>query len=600
MSNINIAKVQSKDPLYNDADSYQYSLVINLWVALWEDLYPQGAPQLIATLTSCGLTQTISEYDAIASRIVNTLDHNTIVSNMIDAIGIKSTLLLYRFPKRYTWTKLPQLESEERTKFLARNNRVKQLNRRPIGGWLYEALHTIANAPVRSFDGPEEVSVLYDIPTGACAEGYTLKAQKLLDICDHIPFGPFKVPLGGGTSEQSYCSRGRFVPKNYKALRGIAMEPVYSQYLATSVSKGLDRFFNSKKSIYHPYGRLNLHSQDRSRDLAVLGSKTGAVATIDLTAASDSLSYPVVDACTPDCFSSWWRNQSVLIDLDGKVYTLHIPLTMGSRVTMALQTYVYWVMSCLACTLCSEDRNDLTNLLDNVAVYGDDIIIPTRAADTLIDILVRCGLIPNLEKSFTSPDYLYREACGVEAYRGDIVSSCYWPRGVVDKPEQIVSLYNRVYESLGYLANFHSTLRKLCKWKIADTTDPDSFGFLVAEDTFLPAIKNQIPFDFIESYKVSKPTSDPTVQFFTARRSKLTTDSKIDKQAIRQARETRMWDLEQAAETFLYYSFLHDGPLYEDPLMRLLGCSTRRSIKTLLSRENSSRVVSYYDWDVFF
>lgn len=600
MSKINIAKVQSKDPLYNEADSYQYNLVINCWVALWEDLYPQGVDQLVATLYAYGLTKTIQEYDDVATRIINNLDHNTIITSMLNHIGIKATLLLYRFPKRYTWVSLPQMEADERTKFLSRNNRVKQLNRRGISGWLYEALHTVANAPVRSFDGPVDVSILYDIPTGACAEGYTLKAQKLLDICDHIPFGPFNVPLGGGTAIQNKCSRGRFVPKNYKALRGISMEPVYSQFLATQVSKGLDRLFGSKKSIYHPHGRLDLHSQDRSRELAVEGSKTGDVATIDLTAASDSLSYPVVDACTPDCFAAWWRNQSVSIDLDGKVYTLHIPLPMGSRVTMALQTYVYWVMCCVACTLCAQDDKELTRLLDQVAVYGDDIIIPTVAASTLLDILVRCGLQPNLEKSFYDPDYKYREACGIEAYNGEVVSSCYWPRGVMEKPEQLVSLYNRVFTEFGFLENFHGAIRKYSKWNIADTTDPDAFGYLVTEDTYLPAIQTQLPFEFNTQDDSDNQASVDLHKFFTCRRTKLVVESKIDTKTIRQAREKCKWDLEEAADVYLYYSFLHDGPQYDDKLMELLGCSTQRSVKTLLSRENASRVMSYYDWDVFF
>ena len=595
MSKINIAKVQSKDVLYNDADSYQYQTAINSWIALWEDLYPYGVNQLIEMLESHGLTETIGRYDEIASLIIDSLDHTTVISTMIDRIGIASTLLLHRYLKRYTWHSMPSLTKEMKTQFLARNNRVKQLNRRALSPWLYEALHTIANAPVRAFDGPIMPNIFSDVPTGACAEGYKIKAEKIYDICDHIPFGPFRVPIAGGTAAQTHTSRVRFVPKNYKALRAIAMEPVYSQYQATQVAKGLERLFNSKKSVYHPYGRLNLRSQDRSRELAIKGSEQGLLATIDLTAASDSLSYPVVDACTPDCFSAWWANQSVQFDLDGKVYPLHIPLTMGSRVTMALQTWVYWVISALACTLVANGDNTLlSSLLDNVAVYGDDIIVPTSCAETLIDILTTCGLIVNIDKSFYSEDYHYREACGIEAYNGEVVSSCYWPRGVLEKHEQYVSLYNRVYEKFGFLPNFHGFLRSNLKKNIPDTDDPDQFGLLVDQLSYHPATLYQIPFDR------DRVDNNFFKKLFVTRRCKLSVKAKIDTKSIGIA--AKRWDcnLIKVAEVFLYYQFLAEGPSYDDGLMELLGCSTQRRVDALLNRENSSNVVLYYDWTVFF
>lgn len=595
MSKINIAKVQSKDPLYSEADSYQYQTAINSWIALWEDLYPLGAPQLIEMLHAHGLAETIRRYDDIASMIINSLDHNTVVTSMIEKVGITSTLLLYRYLKRYTWHAMPSLSREMKTQFLSRNNRVKQLNRRTLSPWLREALHAIANAPVRTFDGPLQPNIFSDIPTGACAEGYKTKAEKIYDICDHIPFGPFKVPIAGGTTAQTYSSRVRFVPKNYKSLRAIAMEPVYSQFLATQVSKGLERLFASKKSIYHPYGRLDLRSQDRSRELAIAGSKNGLLATIDLTAASDSLSYPVVDACTPDCFSAWWVNQSVQFELDGKVYPLHIPLTMGSRVTMALQTWVYWVISALACTLVANgDDKQLSFFLDNVAIYGDDIIVPTQCAETLIDILTTCGLIVNTDKSFYDEDYHYREACGVEAYEGEVVSSCYWPRGELTKHEQYVSLYNRVYEKFGFLPSFHGFLRDNLRRNIPDTDDPDNYGLLVDQLSYHPATIDQIPFDR------NKVQDDFIRKLFVAKRCKLSVKAKIDKTSIGVAAKRWGCDLIAVAEIFLYYQFLAEGPSYDDGLMQLLGCSTQRRVDALLNRENASNIVIFYDWVVFF
>lgn len=595
MSKINIAKVQSKDSLYSEADSYQYQTAINSWVALWEDIYPLGAPQLIEMLETHGLTETIQRYDEIASMIINSLDHNTVITTMIDKVGIASTLLLYRYLKRYTWHSMPSLLKEMRTQFLSRNNRVKQLNRRALSPWLREALHAIANAPVRAFDGPIQPDIFSDVPTGACAEGYKTKAEKIYDICDHIPFGPFRVPIAGGTAPQTYKSRVRFVPKNYKSLRVIAMEPVYSQFLATQVSKGLERLFKSKKSIYHPYGRLDLRSQDRSRELAVAGSKDGSLATIDLTAASDSLSYPVVDACTPDCFSAWWANQSTQFDLDGKTYPLHIPLTMGSRVTMALQTWVYWVISALACTLVANgDDTMLSYYLDKVAIYGDDIIVPTDCAETLLDILASCGLIVNIDKSFYNKDYRYREACGIEAFEGEVVSSCYWPRGVLEKHEQYVSLYNRVYEKFGFLPTFHGFLRDNLNKDIPDSDDPNQFGLLVDQLSYHPATVNQIPFD------KDRIDNDFIRKLFVAKRCKLSTRAKIDTKSIRVAAKRWGCDLTSVAEIFLYCQFLAEGPSYDDGLMRLLGCSTQRRIDTLLNRENASKIVIYYDWIVFF
>jgi hypothetical protein len=93
---------------------------------------------------------------------------------------------------------------------------------------------------------------------------------------------------------------------------------------------------------------------------------------------------------------------------------------MGNSMTFWLESVVFHAIATISCELAGSNGR--------ISVYGDDIILPTDAAVTCIDILERLGFLVNEDKSFFDPNMRYRESCGEEYLDGINVSSLYYPR----------------------------------------------------------------------------------------------------------------------------------------------------------------------------
>lgn len=588
-----IEKVAAKDNFYSDGDKLQFKFAVEQWINLFKDMYPEGVEALELTLCEHGLTDTIRYYDEVSSLIINHADSDSFP--IVQEIGLKKTLFLYRFLKRYTWNDMSAMDDEMLRQFQARNNRTKLIDRRYMSTWLWQELQAIATSYVRKCDGPVPVDIYTDIPTGAVAESYNCMAEKLYVISNSIPFGGLPLPCGKGEwigfqddPSKRYWSRSSrlmFVPKNYKTERAVCPEPLISQYYMTGYQKGLERLLHSRKGIFHPGGRVTLEDQGRSRELAVQGSRDGSISTIDLTAASDGISHNTFYATTPPIFWSVSSLLSRYTKYDDMLIPLYMVATMGSRLTMPGQTLVYWNIVCLACRLVAETDEELTRLLDSSSIIGDDIVIPTVAAETCMDLLRRLGLIVNNEKSFIDPTYLYREACGVEAYQGEIISSAYWPRDVFQTPDQAVSLYNRVYSEFGYLENFHSAFHGL-PWKIYPVDDENAFGYLTDRIPMTPAVKGKIPFATIQSGKCTPILPDIHMGAYPVRvpHTKYLIDGTRDIVAPYST-------LRELTEIFQYYKILRDGA-YKDQD----GYIVPRDPRHMLAHDTRSTLRTEWHW----
>lgn len=226
----------------------------------------------------------------------------------------------------------------------------------------------------------------------------------------------------------SESNRITFVPKDARTLRTIAIEPALNMHLQLGVhsyiAKRLERCGN------------NITDQTRNQDLARIGSLLGfgdSVATIDLSQASDSVSYELVRWLLP---SDWF---TLLDDLrcktgtvDGKELVFEKFSSMGNGYTFALETLIFLAM-CRAC-------NSLTG--GNVAsCYGDDIIISDNTAGLLLEVLKWTGFSVNVQKTFLAGPF--RESCGADWHNGNRVTPQY-----IRKPElrctDVYSLLNRL------------------------------------------------------------------------------------------------------------------------------------------------------------
>lgn len=188
-----------------------------------------------------------------------------------------------------------------------------------------------------------------------------------------------------------------FVAKNAKTYRAIATEPplngVYQLALGDYIAKRLAKF------------GVDLSDQSRNQRLAKEGSLTGALATLDLSSASDTVATELVYHLLPVDWAlalSVGRSSAVLYK--GERIVLEKFSSMGNGFTFALESLIFWALasSCLPGGI--------------VSVYGDDIIVETAAVPLLTEVLTACGFILNTGKSFSTGPF--RESCGADYYRG--------------------------------------------------------------------------------------------------------------------------------------------------------------------------------------
>lgn len=218
------------------------------------------------------------------------------------------------------------------------------------------------------------------------------------------------------------------VPKSYKIDRTIAIEPDWNMFFQKGVG-GLIRRRLQRVGLLHP------DAQEKNRALARLGSWTGSLATLDMSAASDSVSLALCEALLPE---SWFR---VILDLRSPAgqyegqeewITYSKVSSMGNGFTFELETLLFWALSLAACGKANHDR---------VSVYGDDIVVPTHHASLVISVLNEAGFSINVDKTFV--DGPFRESCGGHYWRGRDVTPFYI-RGPMDSVNDLIVTGNHI------------------------------------------------------------------------------------------------------------------------------------------------------------
>lgn len=224
-------------------------------------------------------------------------------------------------------------------------------------------------------------------------------------------------------TEMDYCpwlkcekstrtSRFITVPKTWKKLRGISAEPVELQFYQQAVRHSIDNLFSK-----HPFWRqrVNLHDQSISGRYALNGSITGSYATIDLSAASDSVTLELVKEVFKGTPLLYWLlgTRSTHTICDEQVIRIKKFAPMGSATCFPVECIVFALAAQVASnrTRIPQLHNEAT-----IRVFGDDIVIDYFSADACVDILASLGFRVNTRKTYTTG--CFREACGIEAYRG--------------------------------------------------------------------------------------------------------------------------------------------------------------------------------------
>lgn len=243
-------------------------------------------------------------------------------------------------------------------------------------------------------------------------------------------------------------ARLHFVPKTYKTYRSICMEPNAVMWAQQSVRHDLE--ISIRNSAYKHVVRLE--SQERNQSAASYGSVYGTVDTIDLSDASDSVSWELVKGIFPR-WMLWYlngtRTSRVLLP-NGKVVHVRKFAPMGSAVCFPVQCIVYTTVCYLAYCLWKRGIDSPSGLalndpilrpkslsgfnrsfgtgggnLEPLRVYGDDIACDARITPIVVGLLTELGFTVNKTKSFTGAQ-CYRESCGKHFVEGEDVTPLYF------------------------------------------------------------------------------------------------------------------------------------------------------------------------------
>lgn len=218
--------------------------------------------------------------------------------------------------------------------------------------------------------------------------------------------------------DQVPVAKVALVPKDSRGPRIISIEPAEMQYLQQGVMKSLVPYIET-----HPRtkGHVNFTDQTVNQTLALESSVTREWATIDMKDASDRVSEELVYYLfneVPDLRKVLLALRSTATKLpDGRTVKLRKYAPMGSALCFPVEALCFW---CICFAALRNEGLSRSQALESVYVYGDDIIVPTKYALQVIQLLEYFGLKANLDKCCISG--YFRESCGVDAYEGTDVT----------------------------------------------------------------------------------------------------------------------------------------------------------------------------------
>jgi len=223
------------------------------------------------------------------------------------------------------------------------------------------------------------------------------------------------------------------VPKACDIDRAACKEPAGNQLIQSNVGS----YIRKRLKLFG----VDLNDQSLNQRLAREGSVTGALATLDLKSASDSIS----QRCVFELLAPSWvdlldklRSPYGLLP-DGKRVKWEKHSTMGNGYTFELESLIFWALT--KATVESEMNTvcQYPSRAPIVSVYGDDIICPSLHYDVVVQTLNAFGFTVNEKKSFSTGPF--RESCGGHYYRGINVKPFYI-RAPLDSPDRIIWLLN--------------------------------------------------------------------------------------------------------------------------------------------------------------
>lgn len=604
-------KLSSKPDSFIKANLLGYYVLVNTWLLLIKQWSEYGWVFVLNYLKANGVIELIRNFQDASAQLIAGLPMDFSLARQIwndvlsrrpldgipqdDELSVYSNptsamLLILRYGKRFSPLEADLLKKSALDGFVEEQRRLKGVQRyqepsRFVVDDVREAISSLLDwdklvKQLREVD----ISDIVFTPGVSFSTKADLVSKLKVVAAERVEYfpQPFGIPMvshpldaasvewwGKHQQYEVHCVRLSPVPKNYKTARVIAPEDVVRQALAR-------RYFEICDAVLPD--SIKLHDQSQNQRMARWGSIGGQYATLDLHAASDSITPSVLWTLLPrDFMEIMSRILPTHYMLDGKRYRLESAATMGNSMTFWLESVVFAGVSLAAtryyCRWAKEED-------DTISVYGDDIIVPCEAAQTVIEWLEEFGFVVNEDKSFFSRDLLYRESCGVEYLNGHNVSSRYFPRfpliGEFGKfSDRFVrdSFSETVVTTLSSLIDLQHKMFALCV--------PASLLVSEVVKEAEPRMTSSTPDQGINdlwSYEEQyREVPAPAARIVSGKLEKMVVPGMVRRAHLLPVTvyPKRKGDVvpyeETLATLYRYQRFLKFGPRYETPLDRLLG-----------------------------
>lgn len=446
--------------LANDADRNafvaknwtEYLLAVNTWMYMVKSYSTFGWSSLLHRIVRNGLKATVmwclDAAQLVVSKgylpetpdwlLLNTIYHDVVeschrstfyhTSDDADWNPTRIFLTLLRYLKRMSPRDASKLEDDAIASFFQNQRRLKGLDRGCKGidipfviDLIKDEVSTLdIEARIRAFSKLEIYDL--DITSGVAYDSGANLNSKLKAIYSVCPDYFSNIEHFVSIFEPIYMGRTldhvrlAAVPKSIKAARTIAMENTYRQ----ATAKRMFKIWQDTLPV-----EINLHDQSQNQRLARRGALDGSLATIDLHAASDDVRYSLVRAIYPQAFCEYLDlvRPQVVDYKDRQPVRLTSWATMGNSLTFILESEIFYLIAKAAIHFHNRHFDEVP---DTVSIYGDDIIVPSDACNTVIAFLEVCGFRVNEDKTFSTGGY--RESCGAEYWQGEDWQSIYFPR----------------------------------------------------------------------------------------------------------------------------------------------------------------------------
>lgn len=585
--------VTTKSKKYSYMNAGQYYCAINAWVALCYDVCGSRPARFLRNaILDKGLLRVVDDASKAANIFIGSNFESDGDSYLYPLFteDSKETLQVLRFLKRFSPMEADKVKDESLDAFFGVNSRIDRgvateidaetgrVTKREYRShpWLLASVREYCHQMLGSAPTWDEVFQQAHFSNGVTADGCRTLSEKIGKYSLYEPYLlDMRYPLSTAFLKEALdYVKVVAVPKSYKSWRIIAEVPAYQQFWMQGIREAAVRA--TQKSHFGP--RIVQDDQTLNQEWSWLGSIDGRYATLDLSAASDSIGQALAESILP---SDWMELIKAvnppMIQLGNKLRVKrHIFQTSGNGTTFIFESVIFLAIASAATYYVSLYTGEL---LWQPRTFGDDLIVDGRVYDTMIDFLTMLGFKVNVDKSFGTG--FYRESCGAEWYCGLDFSSRYWPRKELNLPlnekpdpknKSVISEVNRSLESL--IAVQH----KLYQYETVDAFLVPFIREYALKICGIKEVTSSLPgtecCDLWEAYpqfqRKRAPHDGELAKYALADLPHyLTRERHL---VLNSVYEHKSWWLPNV-DMYNYVNFLIHGPRYETPLDKILGVS---------------------------